>query len=125
MSRPQSKRAEIAGALGVGPAEVSLAVEVGPTVSLIPEAVAGDTDPQTAEEIALATGPLRNVAARLFDSAGQSADAARTTTLLTNRLPKRGRATAPDRAALCNQAPAPPAARPLHPTPDTRPARKR
>src|SRR3546814_2176948 len=89
MSRPQSKRAEIAGALGVGPAEVSLTVEVGPAVSLIPEAVAGDTDPQTAEEIALATGPLRNVAERIFDSAGQSADPDRITALLINSLDRK------------------------------------
>ena len=115
MSLPQSKRAEIAGALGVGPAEVSLAVEVGPAVSLIPEAVAGDTDPQTAEEIALATGPLRHVAERIFDSAGQSADAARITTLLINSLPKRGRETASDRAALFDQVAALPAARALSP----------
>ncbi len=115
MSLPQSKRAQIAGALGVAPAEVSLAVEVGPAVSLLPEAVAGDTDPQTAAEIAVATGPLRDLAERMFDSSGQSADAARITTLLINSLPVRGRETASDRAALFDQIAALPAAQALSP----------
>jgi hypothetical protein len=115
MSLPQSKRAEIAGALGVDPAEVSLAVEVGPAVSLIPEAVAGDADPQTEVEIALAIGPLRGVAERVFESPGQSADAARITTLLINSLPARGRETAADREELFDQVAALPAVGGLSP----------
>lgn len=115
MSLPQSKRAEIAGVLGADPAEVSLSVEVGSAVSLIPEAVAGDTDPQTAAEIALAIGPLRGVAERVFESPGQSADAARITTLLINSLPARGRESAAERKGLFDQIAALPAVSGLSP----------
>lgn len=115
MSLPQSRRAEIAAALGVEPAEMRLAVAIGPAVSLIPEAVAGDSDPQTEAEIALATGPLRSVAERVFEAPGQSADAARITTLLINNLPTRGRETAQDREILFDQIAALPAVGALSP----------
>jgi hypothetical protein len=100
MSLTQSTRAEIAESMGVAPEELVLTVEVGPAMSLIPAPVPGDSDPQTEEEIALATGPLRAVAQSLFDQPSQSADAARITTLLINSLPVRGRETAADRESL-------------------------
>ncbi len=109
MSLTQATRAEIAESMGVAPEEVTLTVEVGPAMSLIPAPVAGDSDPQTDQEIALATGPLRNVAQSLFDAPGQSADAARIATLLINSLPARGRETAADRETLFDQVAALPA----------------
>jgi hypothetical protein len=115
MSLPQSKREVIARDLGVAPGEVALSVEVGTGVSLIPEVVAGDPDPQTAAEIALATGPLRSAGGRLFDGSSEQADAARLTTVLINRLPSRGRESAEDRASLFDQVAALPAASALSP----------
>lgn len=110
MSLPQSRRAEIAAGLGATPEEVSLTVAVGAGVSLVPVPVAGDPDPQTDAEIALATGPLRSVGERLFDLPGAQADAARLTTVLINSLPARGRESAEDRAGLFDRVAALPAA---------------
>lgn len=115
MSLTQAARADIARSMGVAPDEVTLSVEVGPAMSLIPAPVAGDPDPQTDEEVALATGPLRNVAQSLFDAPGQSADAARIATLLINSLPARGRETAADREALFDEVAALPAVSGLSP----------
>lgn len=66
---------------------VSAAVEVGPSVSLIPLEIANDPDPQTAEEVALAVGPMRAAAGRAFETPGASSDAARVASLLINALP--------------------------------------
>lgn len=115
MSLPESRRAEIAARLGTAPTEVILAVEVGVGVSLIPEPVAGDPDPQTEAEIALATGPLRSAGERLFDERSEQADAARLTTLLINSLPGRGRETAEDRDGLFDEVAALPAVGALSP----------
>lgn len=76
---PQSRLAEI-GARAVS-------VEVGPAVSLIPNALAGDPNPQDADEIALATGPMRLAAVRSFEAPGRTSDAARITSVLINGLP--------------------------------------
>ncbi len=66
----------------------SIAVEVAPNLSLLPVETAGDTDPQSADEIALATGPMRAAAAGIFEVPGPVADAARLTALLINALPR-------------------------------------
>jgi hypothetical protein len=66
----------------------AIAVEVAPNASLLPVETAGDPDPQTAEEIALATGPMRAAAASIFEAPGPTADAARLTTLMINALPQ-------------------------------------
>jgi len=65
----------------------SLALEIGPAATLLPVAEANDPDPQTPDEIAVATGPLRAAAARLFDQPSPTADAARLTTEAINALP--------------------------------------
>lgn len=65
------------------------AVEVGPMVSLLPAERANDPDPQSEPEIALATGPMREIAARSFEATGGTADAARVANILINGLPER------------------------------------
>lgn len=115
MSLPQPERDRIAARLGVAPQEVRLAVEVGPSVSLLPVPVAGDPDPQTEAEVALATGPLRRVAETVFEAPGVAADAARLTTHLINTLPARGRETAEIRAGLFDQVASLPATARLSP----------
>ena len=70
---------------------VRAAVEVGPEVSLVPAPVAGDPAPQSPEEIAAATGPLRAAGHRLVDDGGTEAEAVRLTSMLINAFPERGR----------------------------------
>jgi hypothetical protein len=65
----------------------SLAVEVEPGTTLLPVASADDRNPQTAEEIARASGPLRRLAGDIFDRPGYMADAARLVGLVTDELP--------------------------------------
>jgi hypothetical protein len=75
-------------AQGLDPQQlVSLALEVGPGATLLPVAAAGDPNPQTAEEVAHASGPLRQLAARTFDQPGEATDAARLIGLVVDRLP--------------------------------------
>ncbi|HXQ39729.1 MAG TPA: hypothetical protein VN821_00580 [Candidatus Udaeobacter sp.] len=74
-------------ALGVPTRSTSLALEVGPETSILPVEQAGDPDPQSPEEIALATGPLRRLAARTLDRSDEDSDAARWVGLLINALP--------------------------------------
>jgi hypothetical protein len=62
-------------------------IEVAPRASLIPIAEAGDGNPQSDEEIALATGAYRDAAAYRFEAPGKIGDAARLTNLLINSLP--------------------------------------
>jgi hypothetical protein len=92
ISLPQAKLAQ----LGV----TAVAVEVGSAVSLVPVAAANDPNPQTDDELALATGPMRRVAAALFEAPGNSSDAARITALLINALPARGSENLEDRNRL-------------------------
>ena len=92
ISLPQARLAQ----LGV----TAVAVEVGPAVSLVPLAAANDPNPQTDDELALATGPMRRVAAALFEAPGPASDAARITALLINALPDRGSENAEDRKGL-------------------------
>jgi hypothetical protein len=64
-------------ALGLRTAEVSsLAVEVEPETTILPVGAADDPDPQSPEEIAQASGPLRRLAAETFDRSGEIPDAA-------------------------------------------------
>jgi hypothetical protein len=77
-------------ALGVPTKGASLALEVGPETSILPVEQAGDPDPQSPEEIAEATGPLRRLAAQIFDRSGEDADAARWVGLVINALPPEG-----------------------------------
>ncbi|MDZ4736874.1 MAG: hypothetical protein SGJ07_11075 [Rhodospirillaceae bacterium] len=62
-------------------------IEVAPRASLIPVAEAGDFNPQSEAEIALATGAYRDAAALRFEAPGMTGDAARLTNLLINSLP--------------------------------------
>jgi hypothetical protein len=73
--------------VGSSGAVASLALEIGPAATLLPVEAADDPDPQTAGEIAVATGPLRAAAARLFDQPSPAADAARLATEAINALP--------------------------------------
>ena len=83
---PRLALADLESRLGA----TKVAVEIGPGVSLLPIERRGDPDPQTAAEIALATGPMRAAAALAFEAPGRAADAARLTGLLINALPERG-----------------------------------
>ena len=67
------------------------AIEIGEKASLIPAATAGDGNPQTADEIAIATGTFRDKGAEFFDQAGASGDAIRLANRMINALPPHGR----------------------------------
>jgi hypothetical protein len=83
-------RVELAqGALAAW-APVSVAIEVGPRAALLPVPIAGDPDPLSDEEIALATGPWRLAAQAVFEGGSAAAGAARTTARLANALPASG-----------------------------------
>jgi hypothetical protein len=92
ISLPKARLAEL------GATEV--AVEVGPAVSLVPVAAAGDPNPQSEDELALATGPMRLAATPMFESPGTASDAARITTVLINALPAGGAESADVRNGL-------------------------
>ncbi len=81
-----------------GIAEV--AVTIGANVSLVPEAVAGDSKPQTAQDIAVATGPLRLAAERLRDQGDSHVAASAVLNRLVNALPPRGRTTEARRSGV-------------------------
>src|SRR5690606_8970746 len=70
---------------------VAVSIEVGPTVSLLPEEQADDPDPQSPDEIALATGAYRMKAVGFFDLGGEQADTIRLANRMINDLPERGR----------------------------------
>jgi hypothetical protein len=69
----------------------AVSVMVGSDVSLLPEETAGDPDPQSPAEIALATGAYRSKAAEFFDASSEQADAIRVTNVMINTLPDQGR----------------------------------
>lgn len=94
---------------------VAVAVEVGPMTSVIPAAVAGDPNPQSAEEIAYATGTMRHLAEGTFEKRGAAADAARLSSLLINVLPRDEPETQAGRDAVWTTLLAAPAARTLSP----------
>lgn len=86
---------------GLGPmAPVSLELEVAPRAVMLPEAAAGDPDPLSAEEIALATGPWRIAAEAVLEADSEPARAARLTARLVNALPLSGGIPAGARASL-------------------------
>ncbi len=82
----------------------SVAVRVGANVSLLPQPIVGDPDPQTPWEIAAATGPLRRIGTRLVDNARDTVVAARMTNDLINSLPERGGIEAEARQSLWRDA---------------------
>lgn len=71
----------------------SVRVTVGDQATLIPLANPNARTPHTEFDIALATGPLRAVAATIIDRGGERVDAARQTARLINALPRQGRAS--------------------------------
>jgi hypothetical protein len=75
-------------ALGIGMLGAnSLAVEVEPETTILPVVTSDDPDPQSPQEITQAIGPLRRLAAKMFDGSGEIPDAARLVGLLINALP--------------------------------------
>lgn len=79
---------------------VALALEIAPLTSLLPAHITGDMDPQGQDEVALATGPMRQAATRSFEEPGIAADAARIASLLINALPEKGAEAAEQRNGL-------------------------
>jgi hypothetical protein len=65
----------------------AVAIEVGKDASLLPVARAADPDPQSNQEIALATGTSRTKAETFFDRSGRDSDAIRLTNAMINYLP--------------------------------------
>jgi hypothetical protein len=80
-------------------AAVSATVEIGPEVTIAPAAVGGDPTPQSEDELALAAGPFRKIAAERLEQ-GAAADAARLTQRLINALPGQDQETAEIRKGL-------------------------
>ena len=74
-----------------GPLAVSIAVPEN--LSLVPLPIENDVDPQTEEDILLATGPLREAATQLVDLDTNKKGAAELISQAINRLPERGRAS--------------------------------
>ena len=66
---------------------VSVAIEVAPLTSVLPVPEAGDGNPQTAADIAYATGVKRRIAQQSFETPGEASDAARLAALVINSLP--------------------------------------
>lgn len=79
---------------------VSVAIDVGSEVSLLPAEAENDPTPQTPDEIALATGTYREKAAMFFDSSGEQADAIRLTNTMINDLPEHRSKTDSDGSVL-------------------------
>lgn len=79
--------AEILSDLGLTHA----AIVIGEDVSLVPAGEAGGPNPQTADEIATAVGPIRAAAEEFFDTSGEASDAIRATSAMINALPAAGR----------------------------------
>jgi len=65
----------------------TLSLAVRDNTSILPVTMPNDPDPQTPEEISLATGPLRRLAAQTFDTGGDQSDTAKLLGLLMNALP--------------------------------------
>ncbi|MAZ04082.1 MAG: hypothetical protein CMN56_13200 [Sneathiella sp.] len=80
-----------------GPLAVSIAVPEN--LSLVPMPIKDDVNPQTEEDILLATGPLREAATRLVALDTNKKGAAELISQAINRLPERGRASDDVRAA--------------------------
>lgn len=74
--------------------------EVGEFATLVPESMTHSDDPAVLSEIALVTGPLREVADRLIDHGGAGTVAARITNRLINAIPEGTGGDVADRDAL-------------------------
>jgi len=66
----------------------AIAAEIGPGIALEPVPQVGDSNPQSAEELALAIGPMRVAAAHYLDQPSVGTDAARLVAALVNALPE-------------------------------------
>jgi hypothetical protein len=66
---------------------VTAAIEIGPLTSIMPVAMAGDSNPQTPAEIDYATNTQRRLAQSTFETSSQTSDAAKLTALVINSLP--------------------------------------
>ena len=69
---------------------VKLSIEVGLLASMLPVVATGDKTAHSAEEIAMATGPYRQVAERYFEGDVEMAAAVSLTANIINSLPKTG-----------------------------------
>lgn len=78
---------------------MTLQIAVPENVSVVPLPIANDIKPQTDEDIALATGPLRQIAHEIIDLDTHKRDAAELVNQTINRLPWEGRASDTERAA--------------------------
>ncbi|MDH3229179.1 MAG: hypothetical protein OEN55_05235 [Alphaproteobacteria bacterium] len=83
-------RADVALAALGDRAPVSVALEIAPRTTMLPEARPGDPDPLSAEEIALAAGPARLAAEAVLEGASEPARTVRTAARLINALPMHG-----------------------------------
>ncbi len=68
---------------------VSVSIDVGSGVSLVPVARSGDDDPISAQERSLATGPLRRAGARVVDQDPEVMSKTRVLNGMINALPDR------------------------------------
>jgi hypothetical protein len=66
----------------------AVALEIASGTTILPDALAGDPEPQSAEEIARATGALRRLAAETFEGRSETADASRLLGLVINAVPE-------------------------------------
>ena len=85
---------------------VSVALEVGERVALIPVEIDGDRDPQTEADIALALGPQRALGERITQQAIAESGAVALTGKMLNALPQ-GRTDDDTRSGLWDRAVAP------------------
>jgi hypothetical protein len=95
-----SVRVTVPGALLAELGAESLAVEVAASAAVVPAPVAGDLDPLDEAEVALATGPLRTLASRHFDSPSTARDAAHLIEAVVNGFPVQSWEGSVDRAGL-------------------------
>ncbi|WP_373087078.1 hypothetical protein [Sneathiella sp.] len=78
---------------------LTVQISVPENITIVPMPFANDIHPQTDEDIALATGPLRELAAKLVDQDTGKRGAAELINQAINRLPLQGRASDETRAA--------------------------
>ncbi|MEH6546129.1 MAG: hypothetical protein V7701_06870 [Sneathiella sp.] len=78
---------------------MSVRISVPENMSIVPLPIANDVNPQTDADIALATGPLRQLASTIVDDNTQKRDAAELLNQTINRLPWDGRASDGERLA--------------------------
>ncbi len=88
---------------------VSVALEIGERVALVPTTIVGDSDPQTEADIALALGPQRALGQKIMRQSAAEAGAVTLTSKMINALPP-GRTDDETRNGLWDRAIAPNAA---------------